>query len=168
LQLAGKTGFRYDAAIMTIEETRDGDAPGVGYAKHLRTHGLNVTQLRLAIMAALHEKAGTVTALDLLERVRASDHSVHKTTIYRNLDALEESGLVRRVPDGERVERYELTCEHSPPVHPHFTCRSCGKVVCLEPVDLSSIWSLLTQSSGLTPERAEVTLVGLCDECSRE
>lgn len=151
---------------MTIENTRERDAHGAGYAKHLRANGLNVTQLRLAIMAALHEKTGTVTALDLLERVRADDHSVHKTTVYRNLAALEEAGLVRKVPGGEKLERYELTCEHSPPVHPHFTCRSCGKVVCLDPVDLSSIWSLLTQNSGLTPERAEITLIGLCDDCA--
>ncbi len=151
---------------MTIEGTRDGDAHGLGYAKHLRSNGLNVTQLRLAIMAALHEKTGTVTALDLLERVRADGQTVHKTTIYRNLDALEEVGLVRKVADHEKVKRYELTCEHSPPVHPHFTCRSCGKVVCLDPVDLSSVWSLLTQRDGLAPERAEITLVGLCAECS--
>ncbi|NLW49874.1 MAG: transcriptional repressor [Candidatus Brocadiaceae bacterium] len=143
------------------EETK-----GAHYAEDLRTNGLNVTRLRLAIMAALHEQAGTVTAGDLLERVRAGEHSVHRTTIYRNLDALEAAGLIRKVPDGERLERYELTCRHSPPAHPHFTCRCCGRVTCLDPVDLSAVWSRLTRDRRPTVERAEITLIGLCRRCS--
>jgi Fur family ferric uptake transcriptional regulator len=133
----------------------------------LRRHGLNVTRLRLALLRALHQKGGVSTASELLERVQR-EQSIHKTTVYRNLQALEEAGLVRKLPSGRRSYAYELTCDHSPPVHPHFTCSRCETVVCLEPVDLSSIWGLLTQESGLRPERAEITLVGICSDCARE
>lgn len=142
-------------------------AEGSGCADDLRRCGLRQTRLRLAIMDALHEHGGVATAVGLLARLRA-DHSLHKTTVYRNLAALERVGLIRRVPTGRRSFAYELDCVHRLPVHPHFSCRRCQKVICLEPIDLSSIWGLLTHDRGLRPDRAEITLVGLCDSCARK
>jgi Fur family ferric uptake transcriptional regulator len=135
------------------------------YTSELQKRGLSVTRLRLAIMEELHAMGQAATPADLLNRLQR-DHSIHKTTVYRNLGALEEAGLLRKVPTGGREFVYELTCGHRPEVHPHFTCRACDRVVCLSPVDLSSVWELLTQNRGLEPERAEVTLVGLCEECA--
>jgi Fur family ferric uptake transcriptional regulator len=135
------------------------------YTRELQKRGLSVTRLRLAIMDELHTMGQAATPAHLLARLQ-EEHSIHKTTVYRNLGALEEAGLLRRVPTGGREFVYELTCGHTPEVHPHFTCRRCDRVVCLSPVDLSSVWELLTQNRGLQPERAEVTLVGLCEECA--
>jgi Fe2+ or Zn2+ uptake regulation protein len=135
------------------------------YAEDLRRLGLRVTRLRLAIVNALHERGGVARAADLLEHLRR-DHKLHKTTVHRNLTALEEAGLLRKVPSGGRSFLYELNCVHRPPVHPHFSCRRCQKVICLEPVDLTSVWQLLTHDRGLRPDRAEVTLVGLCESCA--
>jgi len=137
------------------------------YAEDLRRLGLRATRLRLAIMRALHEGGGVARAGDLLKRLHR-DHGLHKTTVYRNLKALERVGLLRKVPSGERSFVYELDCVHRPPVHPHFCCRRCHAVICLEPVDLSSVWELLTQNRGLQPDRAVVTLVGLCASCARK
>ncbi len=138
------------------------------YEAALREHGLSVTRLRLAIMGALHQRRGAASAADVLARLRRGDRAVHKTTVYRNLASLEAAGLLRVVPSGGRSVLYELACDHRAPVHPHFTCRQCGGMVCLEPVDLSSVWALLTQNSGLRPETAEITLVGLCGSCSAD
>jgi len=137
------------------------------YKTILHGHGLSVTRLRLAIMVALHGRPGATSVADLLRRLRRQDRSVHKTTVYRNLAALEQTGLLRRIPGAGRSSLYELTCSHSPPAHPHFTCRRCNTFVCLDPVDLSSVWGLLTQNDGLVPETAEITLVGLCKECAQ-
>jgi Fe2+ or Zn2+ uptake regulation protein len=135
------------------------------YSAVLHGHGLSVTRLRLAIMGALHGRSGAASAAELLRWLRRSDRSIHKTTVYRNLAALERAGLLRKLPSG-RSFLYELTCDHSPPAHPHFTCRRCNRFICLEPVDLTSVWGLLTQNNGLVPETAEITLVGLCRECA--
>ncbi|MFO8008311.1 MAG: Fur family transcriptional regulator [Candidatus Brocadiia bacterium] len=138
--------------------------PTPAYREVLRERGLSVTRLRLAIMEALHRGGSVATAAGLLEELRRQ-HDVHKTTVYRNLSALEEAGLLRRVPSEGRASCYELTCPHSLPVHPHFTCRSCGEVICLEPVDLTDVWEMLTGEHGVNVEQAEVTLTGLCAEC---
>ncbi len=90
---------------------------------------------------------------------------MHKTTVYRNLGAFQEAGLVRKLPSDGRPCVYELTCPHSLPVHPHFSCRSCGEVICLEPVDLASLWGPMARKRGLLLERTQITLSGLCSEC---
>ena len=141
-------------------------AEAESYSAVLHGHGLSVTRARLAIVAILHANQGVATATEVLSVVRREDNAIHKTTVYRNLAALQEAGLLRRVPSGGRSFLYELTCDHSPSAHPHFTCRLCNQFVCLEPVDLSSVWGLLTQNDGLVPETAEITLVGLCKQCA--
>jgi len=134
------------------------------YAEELKRYGLSVTRMRLAIMEALHKSGSAATPAQLLRHLR-KEHGVHKTTVHRNVAALEKAGLLRRVSSGSRAFHYELTCAHRPPVHPHFTCHACQKVVCLEPVDLSSVWGMLAQRTDLRLERAEITLVGLCPSC---
>ena len=134
------------------------------YRQVLRERGLSVTRLRLAIMEALHRRGSVATASQLLGELRRR-HRVHKTTVYRNLSALEEAGLLREVASGGRSSVYELTCPHSLPVHPHFSCRACGEVTCLDPVDLSSVWGALTRDHALTLETAEITLTGVCGRC---
>ena len=135
------------------------------YAEELKRHGLSVTRMRLAIMQALHEEHSLATPGQLIRRLQGG-RAVHKTTVYRNMAALERSGLLRKVPSGSRSFHYELTCIHRPPLHAHFACQSCQKVVCLEPVDVSSVWEMLARRSGLQPQRAEITVVGLCGSCA--
>jgi Fur family ferric uptake transcriptional regulator len=137
------------------------------HAQVLHEHGLKATRHRLAILETLHELGGTADASELYARLEEEDE-LHKTTLYRNLDVLEEIGLVRRIFDGERAFRYELACEHGPAVHPHFRCRQCGKLFCLEPVDLRGVWDLLSEDQGFEAESAEVRIVGLCSECRAE
>ena len=125
------------------------------YRVVLHAHGLSVTRLRLAIMAVL---PFADDSFDLAYCQQALQFFPDRPAALREL---------RRVlVPGGRTALYELTCDHSPPAHPHFTCRRCNRFICLEPVDLSSIWGLLTQGDGLVPETAEITLVGLCKECA--
>ena len=137
------------------------------YAQLLRSHGLKATPQRLAILETLHEMGGTADVQDLLERVRES-RPIHRTTVYRNLEALREIGVVRSVFDGERAFRYELACEHGPSVHPHFHCRRCGRLICMDPVDLSAVWRRTAAEHDVLAESVEVRISGLCNRCRRD
>jgi Fe2+ or Zn2+ uptake regulation protein len=136
------------------------------YRRVLRAHGLSVTRLRLAIMSALHARNRPATAPELMADLQGG-LAPHKTSVYRSLAAFERTGLARRVASDGRMAVYELTCPHSMPVHPHFTCRSCGDVLCLDPVDLSAVWDGLTRRHGAAAEKAEITLSGLCEQCAQ-
>ena len=134
------------------------------HADILRRHGLRATGQRRAIIEGLHELGGTADVSELHRRL-GTDASMHKTTLYRNLELLEQIGIVRRVFDGERAFRYELACEHGPAVHPHFQCRECGVLYCLDPVDLAAVWDALIKRQGFSAESAEVRFMGLCSNC---
>ena len=131
----------------------------------LRRNGLRATRPRLAILKALHALGGTADVAELHRRL-AADAPLHKTTLYRNLETLERIGIVRSVFDGQSAFRYELACEHGPAVHPHFQCRRCGKLYCLDPVDLPAAWGLAMRSRGFHAEEAEVRFTGTCKDCT--
>ncbi len=130
----------------------------------LRAAGLRATQPRLAVLKAL-EQSRSVTHSELAEALAGSGWD--RATVYRNLVALAEAGLARRVDPGDHVWRYEIadaTASDEARAHPHFVCDDCGAVECLPGV------SLRVGAAGDAPravlERSvEVQLRGRCDRC---
>ncbi len=135
------------------------------YSAVLHGHGLSVTRLRLAIMRVLHGDQGAASAADLLRQaaargpLRPQDH---------RLPQPHRPGAGRAAAQGARRSHGPLRADVRPrPARaPALHCRRCNRFICLEPVDLSSVWGLLSQGDGLVPETAEITLVGLCKECA--
>lgn len=77
-----------------------------------------------AIVEFLTAHHGPVTAEELRLALRQKGLAVHRTTVYRQLDALVTIGqaTVTRFADG--IARYEIPHEH----HHHVVCRSCKRV----------------------------------------
>jgi len=137
------------------------------YSEMLHSHGLKATGQRVFILDALHRMGGAADARELFESLGGAA-AIHKTTVYRNLHRLEDAGIVRSFFDGKGAFRYHLTCKHGTSVHPHFVCSRCGELHCLGPVDLSSVWNLLSRQRGFLVEDADVRLTGLCRKCQQE
>jgi Fe2+ or Zn2+ uptake regulation protein len=87
--------------------------------------------------------------------------NVSLPTVYAALDALEESGLVRRVSAGRGRALYDAR----PAEHHHLVCRRCGSVTDLEAdVALDPVVTA-AERSGFAPDGAEVVVRGLCARC---
>lgn len=94
-----------------------------------------------------------------------AEYGFDKSTIYRSLTELDESGLAVRIELGESVRRYELlpVGQKESSTHPHFMCISCGKIICLTGFHVD-----LVADHGpdkLPVELTEVLLKGRCDTC---
>ena len=65
---------------------------------------------------------------------------LNRVTVYRALDAFFEAGIIHRVEMGDRVWRFAL-CLHEDAsfCHPHFACRACGRVECLDSIRLPRV-----------------------------
>ena len=50
-----------------------------------------------------------------------------QSSVYRNLNVLEESGAVTRIVTNDEFTRYELA-EHITEHHHHIICTSCGDI----------------------------------------
>jgi Fe2+ or Zn2+ uptake regulation protein len=126
----------------------------------LRNAGLRVTQGRLNLVAALRKAAEPVSLEDAVRlcRRRGGDPA----TVYRNLQALKDAGLLRVVRGVGRREMFELTREagHG---HAHLSCTSCGRVEC---VDLAQEPKVPRTPAGWSVKEISLTAWGLCPQCA--
>lgn len=116
------------------------------------------TRQRDTILSVLERAEGPLSAPELLSRAQRALPNLGIATVYRTLKLLSEDGRVRSVNlDGESLfERADL------PHHHHFACRVCGKVF-----DLDGCPFVTFQlPSGFVAEAHEVTLYGVCAQCS--
>ncbi|MCB0993500.1 MAG: transcriptional repressor [Acidimicrobiales bacterium] len=131
-------------------------------------HGveLRATSARVAVLDAVRQSDAPVTHAELTQRL--SGRGFDAATIYRNLMAITEAGLIQRKDHGDRRWRFEsagpgdVESAHS---HPHFLCTDCGAVSCLPEVEIK-----LPPARGLPRSTHvgafEVQLRGVCDSCA--
>jgi Fur family ferric uptake transcriptional regulator len=123
--------------------------------------GIRVTEQRLTLLQALSSIDSPISHPELTERMSRS--SLDRATIYRNLLALTEAGLLVRTQLGDNVWRYEMprsqASQHRE--HPHFVCTDCGQVACL-PEN-----SVHLRNARMRSRVVEVQLRGLCPACDR-
>lgn len=89
---------------------------------------------------------------------------LNRVTVYRALDAFCQAGIIHRVEMGDRVWRFALCLnENAPYCHPHFACRACGRVECL---DFIRVPQVEETENGYKIEEQEVYWKGLCSTCA--
>jgi Fur family ferric uptake transcriptional regulator len=124
---------------------------------------LRPTPARLAVLETLGAAPRALRAQEILEAIRAQ-RRVNKVTVYRILEDFTRRGIIRRLALEGRVSHYELACEHRPP-HPHFQCRTCREIQCLEPAPLTRMWAELQGPLGNRADHIDVRVQGLCHKC---
>ncbi len=128
----------------------------------LRAAGLRATPCRVAVVQFLASRLSPAShheaCTDLEER------GFDKSTIFRTLNDLAESGLAFRMELGDHVWRYELKAvsdesHHAGTTHPHLLCTSCGQITCLTQKEVQV--SIPDQIGDVS----EVLLKGRCRVC---
>ena len=127
----------------------------------LRARGERMTAPRRAVLLALASRGGHVGAEEVVADVAGS--GVHRSSVYRTLEAMTHAGVVQHVHLGHGGTAYHLTERE----HPHAQCARCGAVVDL-PVDLlEPLGPLVRESSGFVLDATHVALSGTCGDCAR-
>ena len=128
----------------------------------LRDAGLRATAPRVAVLRLLDAADRPLSHAEVVEELGTDDWDA--ATLYRNLIKLNEVGLARVASRVGGVTRFAAQEEDGPThVHPHFACRDCGEVRCLDEARLSLPPSLTKWKQAL--DEAEVQLVGQCPDC---
>ena len=84
----------------------------------------------------------------------------NKTTIYRNLEKLEKEGVIKKVILSDHKQFWELSQTNPVHQHYHLICQKCEKIECKE---LGQVLDL--QSTSFVPQKTELNLYGLCQNC---
>ena len=127
----------------------------------LKQNGLKLTPQRRMIVDIIHDKSKHLTADDIINYVQSKMPGVNKSTIYRTLDILEQSGCVIKSESGNHFIYHHSEEGH----HHHLLCRKCGKTIdCSEnlffPVEKS-----LAEKYGFKVNFQHVVINGWCEDC---
>jgi len=132
------------------------------FETELRAVALRVTRPRLAVLTALrdHPHVDTPTVIEL---ARAELPTLSQQTVYDVLQALTDTGLVRRIQPAGTTARYELRVGDN---HHHAVCRSCGAIVDVECAVGHAPCLTASDDHGFVVDEAEVVYWGTCSDCA--
>jgi len=125
---------------------------------------LKRTTGRLALLQLLLEKQNPLTKQEISEKM--SGVNFNSVSIYRTLESFLQAGIVHKVEAGDRNWRFAIcSCGSSKHCHPHFICRSCGTVECLQDFQIPELLGL---KPGYVAEEQEIYIRGLCARCMKD
>ena len=125
----------------------------MGISRKTKSLNLLLTEFKDGIKA--------ISTLDLIKRL---GKKMNKTTVYRILDRLEDSGYLHSFLDKDGLKRYAkgdqgTASPNDSTVHPHFICQDCGISSCL-PLEVKT-----PSIPNITISNSENLYIGKCNEC---
>ncbi len=132
-------------------------------SERVRQQGLRLTRQRRMVYEELSRVDTHPRAEEVFQMVKRRLPQVSLGTIYRNLKALKEMGLVSENKYARNYSRFDARLE----MHHHFTCLKCDRVFdLLEPPNLK-FEQILPKQSGFKVRYSRLEFYGECPNCSR-
>ncbi len=135
------------------------------FAQYLSTRNLKLTPERKIILEEMLKSRGHVEAEDLLFNLKRKAKRTSRATVYRTLELLVDSGLVRKVDLGHGHSHYELVANH--PHHEHMICLRCGKVIEFSDKAMEEALDKLCQKNGFEHTLHLFQVYGYCEKCKK-
>ncbi|MGH8888905.1 MAG: Fur family transcriptional regulator [Acidothermaceae bacterium] len=132
----------------------------------MTTNSGRSTRQKRALAAVVDEAQEFRSAQELHETLRARGEQVGLTTVYNQLRALAEAGLVDTVrsADGETLYRRCDTSGH----HHHLLCRACGRTVEVAGSTVERWAEKVAAQAGFVDVAHTVEVVGTCPACAAD
>ena len=132
----------------------------------LQTQGLKLTGERSALVREIFSIHYHFEADELLFKMKEKGLKISRATVYRTLELLVKSGLVRRVHLGEDHYHYEHVSGNSH--HDHLICTTCGGVIEFHDEELERLQLAICEKKKFTPTFHNLQILGVCDSCRRK
>jgi Fur family ferric uptake transcriptional regulator len=127
----------------------------------LKAKGLRLTPQRRLIVDIIHDTKGHLTAEEIIAVVQAKMPGVNKSTIYRTLELLEETGCVYKSALGNEFIYHHNEEGH----HHHLVCSQCGKTINCEEDLFAPVEKSLLDKHGFQINFKHIVMSGLCENC---
>jgi Fur family ferric uptake transcriptional regulator len=155
------------AVIVTVpHRTSPIAAPSVETAVSvLRARGLRVSAARRLGIEALFAAERPLTADEIAAGLEGWLPASDLASVYRNLDTLEEVGLVRHFHVGHGAGLYSLAAAGD---LEFVTCERCGALEAVPPGRLDAVRVLIQRELGYRARFSHFPIVGTCAACQKE
>ena len=108
-------------------------------------------------------------ALSAEQIVELIGGGVSRSAVYRNLSALEKSGLVKKTAAGDSNKAlYRYVGSNVCKDHLHLECSKCGKVFHLDELSTGTLIANVLQGSDFMVDSSNTVLHGVCVKCRNE
>jgi Fur family ferric uptake transcriptional regulator len=128
----------------------------------LRVRGLRVSAARRLVLGALFAAHGPVRAEAIAGGLEGRLPDSDLASVYRNLDTLEEVGLVRHFHLGHGPGLYALTGRLEAG---YAACERCGAHRALDPDAVALVAAAVREACGYEARLSHFPVVGRCPEC---
>ncbi len=145
--------------------TGEGEALLERFRRYLRDHRQPVTRQRDRVAEVVFLSDEHLSVEQIRRALAQQGGAVGLATIYRTLELLEKSGLVRGHDFGQGFRRYEPMSPEAH--HEHLICRRCGSVEEFSHERLERMLPIIADEHGFQPERHRVEIYGVCRSCQR-
>ena len=135
------------------------------FRRYLRDHHQPVTRQRDLVAQVVFLSEEHLSVDEILRLLKEQGEAVGTATVYRTLEVLVESGLVRAHDFGEGFRRYEAMPAQTH--HEHLICDRCGRVVEFQNERLERMLPIIADEHGYQHQRHRVEIYGVCADCRR-
>ena len=127
------------------------------------------TKQKELIMQCIRENADSyITIQQLFELLNQQDNSVGLTTIYRNLDKLEQEREITRV----HIEGISGTCYRYMPKEEnvlfYMKCEVCEKLVNIQCPELARLYTHISEDHNIDINPGKTMFYGTCEACRKQ
>lgn len=132
------------------------------------TYNTKQKQLILAFMK--ENKNEQFTCDNIADMLKQMGTPVGKTTVYRYLDRLANSGKVRKITGGNSKSALfqfvdeEMNCDS----HMHLKCLGCGEFIHLGCDFMHGVNEHISKHHHFTVDNSKTVLYGMCEKCSEQ
>ncbi|GMQ57856.1 Fur family transcriptional regulator [Vallitalea sediminicola] len=128
----------------------------------LKNKGYKLTNQRKIIIQALYHSDKPISMEEWLLLTKDKNPGVNLSTIYRNIDVLEDLGLLEKIRPKDGNIKYTLNLMEN---HSHFLiCKRCGKAEAIE-CCLSKEFQKIIDDKEFDLIEHNLELYGYCKEC---
>ncbi len=113
--------------------------------------GLKVTPQRIAILEAIIKLNNHPTAENIIEYIRKNHPNIASATVYKVLDALVASELIKKVKTERDVMRYDAIMES----HHHLYCSESDRIEDYTDIELNDMLEKYFEKKGIPDFKIE-------------
>lgn len=132
----------------------------------LADQSLKLTRERQALVREIFSTHYHFEADELHLRLKEKNIKISRATVYRTLDLLVRSGMVRRVHLGEDHYHYESVEPDSH--HDHLVCATCGSVIEFHDDELERRQREICSEHRFSPTFHNLQILGICHACQKK
>lgn len=133
------------------------------FVEFLRRSKLKVTRARRAVLKEVYGSHKHFDAEELYLRMKDRGARVSRATVYRTLNLLVTSGLVRKLELGETRSLYEHVLGHAH--HDHLICLRCGEVYEFNHPRIEEIQREICKQFDFDMQSHSQQIYGFCRDC---